>query len=190
MINSVFQAGLRELGLFFKSFKPTEDQQVAWYGRLRNFTEETYRLGIYRITEDSKTAPGYADIRRSLFDAQKQLKEKILNEIVVDGGGAPLSEPKWDLMRECMAELKRLIECNLTKEDRKEAEDIILTVWRNGFPKLPGYKTEDQIQNMKDSKDWERLLKIGYINNIDEKPADVYYPPRFTCEVGTAIEIR
>ena len=192
MDRQVFLNGIKELGLFFKTFRPSQNQIAAWYVRLKDkFEDKHMRLAVYLLTEEFKTAPGYRDLKEYLFNSRNKLRpmniQLIRERIDSDGGYAPRSEQKWNFQREHMTALKKLIETGLAPQDAK----LLKASWLTGYRNLPGYITAKEAHTILDRQDWEELVRYGVIDvhEVPYNPNNVFYPKIFESEKSNAITV-
>lgn len=176
-----FGHGIKELSLFFKSFTPRTNQLSAWYDRLKHtFEDDHMRMAVFDITEHDKSAPSFAVLRAKLFIARKRLAVAAEQEIVVEGGHAPLTPRKHKLEKECM---RGILEC-IDMEDAEMREDNLQAIkdyWLRQYRSLPGYTGKAACLDIVKQKDWRRAKDLGI---IEKEPVDrtQFFIPLFTEE--------
>jgi hypothetical protein len=186
MNKAEYKDGIMELKIYFSHFKPTDDQIRIWFDRLKHFTADEWRLAVFRLTEEKKTAPGFADLKSYLFSARKKIANKTL-ELPEPQGWAPETPEKKELLQDGLRQLLRLMAAT-EKEipNKKQQLDDLKLVMQAAYKTLPGYLTEQRVQALINQGNYGELLRIGFITEHTPKP-DVFIPA-FSVEARQAIE--
>lgn len=179
----IFEAGIGELELFFKGFKPNVDQLAAWFKRVKHFTEDEFRLAIYRITEDSKL-PSYEVIKTQCFEARKTLSPK-QSKVPRPQGFAPESHEQKLFTQSCM----KLLLIALEQKASKTAFAELFTIWNDGYKRLPDYKSEAEVKRLIEQQRWSELVSLGFIQAIPNEPPKPYIPSFENERRNTVIEV-
>lgn len=174
--STFFADGMAELKLFFPRFKPTADQVLAWYERLKHFSHDEYELAIYRMTEQD-IGPSYEMLKRELFAARRDLQPQS-DHVPKAQGWAPLTDELKAYSKESMhmlfETLKLRAEKKITREQAQERFDDLKQLWLAGYKTLPEYRTEAQIQELINHRDWNTLVTIGFMTESPKPKKEVF----------------
>lgn len=161
-----FMKGIEELSLFFPRFKPNNKQLSAWFIKLGDYSDAAMRLAVEEITEGS-VLPSFHILMTTLLKCERATTRQP-PRIPESQGFAPESKEKWELVSYGMSELLRFMSSNLEGLERRAGLDELKDFWLQVYPKLPGYKNQEQVQKMIDYKDWQKLVDLGFLETLPQ----------------------
>lgn len=164
MEKELFLLGIEDLRSFHK-FAPSQNQLISWYRRLKHYSDDAWRIAVHNLTE-STGAIGYKKIKNYLYTAQGRMDKEM--KIPMVQGIAPRTPTSRAFMKDCFSELLRVMnEPDLDK--RKDQLTELKNIWATGFQQLPELITEHQIRDSLNARDYDFLLRIGFMKEIPEK---------------------
>lgn len=188
----LFSHGISELELFFKNFKPSDSQLEAWYERLKHFSENEFRLGIFNLTDSRSSAPGFYEIKQAFFRARRTLKAPKSLLINIPGGCTYPSQEKRDaIFREFYPVLGQIANPkNYTPEERREAVSVAKAAWGRFWRSQPNRLSVSEVQKLVDDGNWNELIELQIIHQLPKLTSKPYFPPRFTSEKVAVVEVQ
>jgi len=173
----VFSLAIKDLKLFYSSFKPSEPQIIAWFSRLRFFDDDDLRLAVYEITQERSETPTYQLLLKELWKAHHKRKPRfhpMVKPTELQAVAEP-SDAKKDL---CSSYMRMLFEALSKPKEKRESEfTSIKRGWVESFRALPGYQSRETVKRTIEAEDVETLAKWQILNLSWQEKKKLFIPP-------------
>jgi hypothetical protein len=154
-----FMTGISRLKTFYPTFKPKDELVEEWFRLLKNFSNEAVVEAVNRLIETCETSPTYIKLKSELRTAERRHGAG-KGFIVIVSGAVPRTDESIALSKKYMIAIENLLK---EKDPSQEKIKELKRRWREEYPKLPGYKSREEVVRLAMQKRFDELYLLGVV---------------------------